>query len=187
MLQVRDIMTAHVITLSPQWSVRDAMELLARHHVSGAPVIAGNRVVGLVSASDLLAFAASLSGVPTERDRRTSWDDDDEVVDDTTCADPDAPPTGTYFAELWDDAGADVASRIAVTDSPEWNALDAHEVSEAMTLAPLLTLSPAAPVEAAAILMRDRAIHRVLVIENDELCGILSALDIAGAVANGRM
>jgi predicted transcriptional regulator len=56
-------------------------------------------------------------------------------------------------------------------------------VSEVMTRPPLATLPPDAGVEAAADLMKQRRIHRVLVTKDDALVGIVSALDVAEAVA----
>jgi len=41
MLRLRDIMTTDALTVSPETTVREAMELLARHHVSDAPVVSG--------------------------------------------------------------------------------------------------------------------------------------------------
>ena len=40
-LRLRDIMTTDALTVTPETTVREAMELLARHHVSGAPVVSG--------------------------------------------------------------------------------------------------------------------------------------------------
>ena len=61
MLRLRDIMTPRVFTATPDMSLRDAMELLSKHHVSGAPVIDGGKVVGIFSATDLLAYVADLN------------------------------------------------------------------------------------------------------------------------------
>jgi CBS domain-containing protein len=44
------------------------METFASRRISGAPVVAGAVVVGVISATDLLQFATSLPGVPTQRD-----------------------------------------------------------------------------------------------------------------------
>ena len=60
-------------------------------------------------------------------------------------------------------------------------------VSEVMTRAPLVTLEPTADVEAAASLMTEKGIHRVLVTDGDRLVGIVSALDVAKAVADGKL
>jgi len=43
MLRLRDIMTTDALTVTPETTVREAMELLARHHVSDAPVVGGTR------------------------------------------------------------------------------------------------------------------------------------------------
>src|SRR5690606_28747092 len=55
MLKLRDIMTRDVTTLSPDLPLRDAMELLVSEHLSGAPVVSDGKLVGVISASDLLS------------------------------------------------------------------------------------------------------------------------------------
>ena len=60
MLRLRDIMTREVLTAPPDMTIREAMALLSERHVSGAPVVDGGKVVGVFSASDLLAFLADL-------------------------------------------------------------------------------------------------------------------------------
>ena len=185
MLRLRDIMTTDALTVTPETTVREAMELLALHHVSGAPVISGGDLVGVVSATDLMSFAAALSGVPTEHDTHAEWEEwahpslDEEVEQGNE-------PASAFFSDLWDDAGAEVTGRIASPSSPEWNALEEHDVSELMTRTPLITLGPDASAESAAELMRTKGIHRVLVTEGEKLVGIVSALDIARAAADHR-
>ena len=61
MLKLKDIMTRDVVSAAPDMTIRDAMELLSERHVSGAPVVDGGKVVGVFSASDLLAFLADLN------------------------------------------------------------------------------------------------------------------------------
>ena len=62
MLKLRDIMTTDVVTASPELSLREAMDLLSSRHITGAPVVAGGKVVGVFSASDLLAFLSDFDG-----------------------------------------------------------------------------------------------------------------------------
>ena len=81
MLRIRDIMTTDVITLDPNLTVREAMEVLTSKRISGAPVMAGDEVIGVVSATDLLQLAAALPGVPTERDNRPELLEDDQDGD----------------------------------------------------------------------------------------------------------
>lgn len=183
MLRLRDIMTTDVLTVAPETSVREAMELLGRHHVSGAPVIAGGLLVGVVTATDLMTFASSLAGVPTVRDgaEGAPWNGDADVDAD------DAEPAGMFFTEYWDDAGADTVERESALASPEWNTLEEHTVSEAMTRGPLCTLASDADARQAAELMSTLGIHRVLVVDHGRLVGIVSSLDFARAVARHRL
>jgi len=53
-LRVRDIMTTKVITLSRSATTGEAARKLSDHRISGAPVLEGERIVGVVSKSDLL-------------------------------------------------------------------------------------------------------------------------------------
>jgi CBS domain-containing protein len=61
MLRLRDIMTRDVISATPDMTIRDAMELLSERHVSGAPVVDGGKIVGIFSATDILALLADLN------------------------------------------------------------------------------------------------------------------------------
>jgi CBS domain-containing protein len=186
MLQLRDIMTIDVLTVTPETSVREAMELLGRHHVSGAPVVSGGTLLGVVTGNDLMTFASALSGVPTQRDARDGWDVWDEPSEEGDTA--EESDSGTeFFSELWDDAGADSSERGASIDGPEWNVLESHDVSEVMTRSPLSTLSPDADVRTAADMMTRLHIHRVLVTEGDKLVGIVSALDVTKAVSDRKI
>jgi CBS-domain-containing membrane protein len=132
-----------------------------------------------------MEFAAALPGVPTELDTREEWSESvDPSLDDQV--DDENEPGCAFYADMWEDAGADVTQRLATPSTPEWNALEEHTVGEAMTCMPLVTLGPDASAEAAAELMRTKGIHRVLVTEAGELVGIVSALDIVKAAADHR-
>ena len=61
--------------------------------------------------------------------------------------------------------------------------LDQRTVGEAMTKE-IFSVPPGASVRTAATMMRDKGIHRVLVMEGKTLVGIVSALDIARAVSD---
>lgn len=53
-MQVRDVMSRLVVTVSPEDTIHEAAGRLARHAISGMPVVAGRRVVGMVSESDII-------------------------------------------------------------------------------------------------------------------------------------
>ena len=179
MMTIRDIMTKDVITVSPESTIREAMEMLSTNHLSGAPVVSGNRVVGVISMSDIMSFIVS-------------------------APEPDVSDSGETVAEAWEEPmpdaeDADIESALAEEMLDEWaqgsdglmdnpssdgkTLLDQHTVEEAMTCE-VVSLAPEASVKAAASLMRRHGIHRVIVMRGRQLEGIVSALDITRAVSN---
>ena len=182
MLRVRDIMTKEVLTVDPEMTLRDAMELLASRHVSGAPVVAGDQVVGVVSATDFLSFASSTPLVPTEGSEPYEPDEPEPIAE---WEEGDEPP-GTFFSELWADAGADVTERMAEVATAEWDRFSEHMVSEVMTRT-LCSVRGDTAVEVAADTMRSAGVHRLLVMDEGRLVGILTTKDIAAAVADHRL
>ena len=188
MLRLRDIMTTDIVTLDPNLTIREAMDTFASRRISGAPVIEGAVVVGVVSATDLLQLAASLPGVPTERDPGTDILEDASGNDIGTArlsSENRDDPSALFFTDLWDDAGATVVERMAVRT--EWNFLEDHTVSEAMTRAPVHALTPETFVTTAADYMRRERIHRVLVMTGKTLVGLVTTSDITAAVADGKL
>ena len=185
MLRLVDIMTRDVVTVTPETTLREAAELLSARHVSGAPVLSGNCVVGIVTAADLLRFTASTPRATSERTDQNEWGDVMEVADEDDVDGEDSSSL-SYFTDMWADAGADVTERMATTGSPEWDALDTHTVDEVMTR-DLWTLSPGAPALAAAEMMQQQSIHRVLVMDGEKLAGIVSASDIARVAAEHKL
>ena len=57
---VRDVMTADVLTLSPTQSVTEAARLLSERQVGAAPVVDGERLVGMLDDDDLIVSEARL-------------------------------------------------------------------------------------------------------------------------------
>lgn len=51
---VRDIMTASVVTISPDESVHDCMEIMTQRRIRHLPVVERGKVVGMVSIGDLV-------------------------------------------------------------------------------------------------------------------------------------
>lgn len=181
MLRLQDIMTRDVVTVSPELSLRDTMDLLTTRHISGAPVVAGGIVVGVISLTDLAELAAATPGAPGERAEIPDWG---EYQDPLEWIDGEEPPAA-YFAQLWEDSGADVVARMAETGGSGWNVLDELTVSDAMNTG-VVALPPDTPVERAAEVMRRAGIHRLLVMEDGKLLGLVSTTDVTGAVADHR-
>jgi CBS domain-containing protein len=188
MLRLRDIMTTDLVTLDPNLSIREAIDVLTSKRISGAPVVAGTEVIGVVSATDLLQLAAALPGLPSARDLGTDAGaasrDDDEPSSFPHLSDD---PSGVYFSELWEDGDGSVVERMTAPTTAGWNSLEEHVISEAMTRAPIHSLTPETAVHVAADYMRREKIHRVLVMTGQKLVGLVTTTDITRAVADGKL
>ena len=180
MLTLRDIMTRDVVTVAPDLSIRDAMELLARRGISGVPVVGGREVVGVISLSDLVQFAASVSA--PSRDRLEPALDD--VTDSPAGVEGD--PDAAFFAEMWSDEATEAVERFDPDSGPERNALAEHTVSEAMTHGARTLRPDTGALEAAAVMTGER-IHRIVVMDGDQPVGIVSLTDIARAAAEHKL
>jgi CBS domain-containing protein len=66
-MRVDEIMTRAVVTVTPATGLKEAAEIMSRHHVSGVPVVEHGDVVGVVSESDVVRRE---SGLGDEEDRR---------------------------------------------------------------------------------------------------------------------
>jgi len=177
---VKDIMSTELVVVDPELSLRDLLELLANAHLGGAPVVAQGKVIGVVSLDDITSFQASLAPVPTDGAEEIGWDEEPPpgAVEGEDAA-------GAYFEDLWADAGADVVERTEAVRGPEWDLLGEHTVAEAMSRR-LWTIGPEQTIRAAARRMRQRDIHRLLVMEGPRLVGIVTTSDVTRAVAEGK-
>ena len=54
MLKVRQVMTASVVTISPDTLVKDASALLAEKTINRVPVVEKNLLVGIVTRGDVI-------------------------------------------------------------------------------------------------------------------------------------
>jgi len=178
MLRLSNIMTKNVVTATPEMTLREAAELFAAHHISGAPVVSGTKVIGVVSAADILAFTASARAGNAEGDTRLTAGSSGS----SSAQDDEALPSASYFTQLWSDASDAVSDRLENPDGAEPDLLDEHTVDEIMSR-PLVMLAPDDDVLRAATIMEEKSIHRVIVVADGELVGIVSTLDIVRAVA----
>ena len=179
MPRVSELMTRDVITLSPETTIREAMEILSTKHLSGAPVVVGGRVEGVVSMTDLLEFVISApaagESAPAES-MADNWERADDPTDDVD--DMESLDMSADAWEEWPDSSAGT-----VDDALPQGAhlLDQHTVDEVMTNE-IVSVTPGTSVKAAAATMNKHKIHRVLVMKDGAIVGILSAFDIVRTV-----
>jgi CBS domain-containing protein len=181
MALVKDIMTTRLVVVGPDLSLRDLTDLLAAEHVSGAPVVSGTRTVGVVTLDDVISFQASQPVVPTEGSPDIVWEEEPEpgLVEGEES-------DSVFFLDSWADAGADLGERFAAIRGPEWDFLGEHTVAEAMNRR-LRTVAPDETVEEAAKRMTAAGVHRLLVLDQGRLCGIITTSDITRAVGKGQI
>jgi CBS domain-containing protein len=159
------------------------MEILVARHLSGAPVVSGQKVVGVISAGDLLAIAAApvrdddRQGEPTlaeEWEKPAEWEDDEDNQ------------SVSFFTDIFDEHTEDTNDVIDTQGEISSDNLSNHLVEEVMTKT-IRWLSPDADVRSAADMMRHYNVHRVLVVNRGRLVGLVSAMDIAKAVADRKL
>lgn len=179
MVTLHDIMSVDVLTVSPEATLREIAQLLSDEHISGVPVVQGERVLGVISASDLLGFDADSRGVPTAREEgRLEPGEETEAAD---WREGDEPVAG-YYVEMWENAGADVSARFGATEGPEWDVLEEHTAGELMTRT-LVSLPPDTDAREGARYMLRTGVRRLLVMEDERLLGVVSTTDFVKAVA----
>lgn len=180
MVPLSDIMTTDLVTVSPDLTLQELARVFAAQGISGAPVVSGRELVGVISTTDLVEFETTNPGSPRQRDEQTEWGEIETLppIDDSEESDP-----GMYFTEMWADAGADVLERFN-SDSPEWNRMAETTVGSVMTTV-AVSLSPGDSVQEAARIMLAAGVHRILVVDDSgELVGLVSSSDMVRAVAN---
>jgi CBS domain-containing protein len=154
-LRARDIMTSEVFTVSPTLSLIDLDHDLDAQRVSGAPVVEHGKLVGIVSRSDIHRRL--------HRERSHS-----------------AGMAAFYLA-------VDPSEERGRPPDPTQSALDElrHLRVRDIMSPTVLSVGPDATVPDVARLMDERRIHRVLVLEEGQLRGLISALDLVRVIARG--
>ena len=60
-----NVMNTNVITVSPEATLEEAIKILAKHKISGLPVVdADYKVVGVITEKDIVDYAGSLHVIP---------------------------------------------------------------------------------------------------------------------------
>lgn len=183
MLKVRDIMTPSVVSFASDQTLRDAVEVLVSCRIGGAPVLEGDKVVGVLSATDIIEFESVTppgeAEAELEVDEELAEEPAEEWIEGESLS-------STYFTDWWPSEGPDVAERIASTHGPAWDLLADHSVAEAMSRT-VCTVESTMEVSNAAQRMLAAGVQRALVTEEGTLVGILTTTDILRAVAERRL
>jgi CBS domain-containing protein len=174
MLTLRDIMTPDVVAVTPDTSITDVVSLLSSESITGVPVVSSDRVVGVLSASDIVEFAGGKDTSLETSDAR--WDDIDDEVEMELEA--DMSPLDLEEAEI--------AEQIedGSGDNVEWFA--EFTAADLMTRK-LCAMPSSTTLDRAAREMVRTGVHRLLVMDGSKLVGIATSMDFLRAVAQGQL
>lgn len=153
-LCARDIMVTNVFSVTPCMSLVDMDSAFLQRGISGAPVVEGDKLRGVVSRADI---SRKLSEAVQSPD--TAGAPRGSLMDLMTAASRNVKPAFERVREL------------CVGD---------------IMVEKVVTVTPDTSLDDVAQLMVDRKIHRVLVVEQDKVAGLVSTLDLVKAMLADR-
>ena len=154
-ISVEQVMTRDVLAVHPDMTVKQMDHALIDRNVSGAPVVEGNSLVGVVSRADVV---------------RALYDDQSEAA---RISDFYTSPLPIPLLAL---------EQLAKDSRKITRHLANLRVAEIMTPDPI-TVAPGDDIETVARLMTTERVHRLPVVEDGQLAGIISSLDLVGLIA----
>jgi predicted transcriptional regulator len=177
MQTLRDVMTRNPIVVAPNATLREVVDTLCEYHVSGVPVVSGShRLLGVISVSDVIELLASTSvRAGAELPVVPGYDGTPEPGEPAGAA--------PFFTEPW---SADSDDGVLDWDHVDLDVdLLGHYTAEEVMTRRVVALGPEATVQEAARLMLQEGIHRMLVVENATLVGVVTTKDLIRIVARG--
>ncbi len=102
-ISLDDLIIKAPITVSPDDDIESAAQLIYKHKIGGMPVVKGDRLVGIITASDILRTFIDMMGILTATSRI------DVVL-------PDQPGTFKKAMQIINDNGGDI---ITVSMTPQ--------------------------------------------------------------------
>lgn len=154
----KDVMQTEVVTIDAGRPLAELEEVLLRHRLHGLPVLDGDRLVGIVSRSDVVRQ------LKLEEERLAG---------------------SAFYLEPFDadERRDEDQSRVLEAAASRIAKLRVRDVM----IDHMISVSPRAPVDEVARVMLEQRIHRVLVEEDGVLRGIVSSFDLVRLVAEGRV
>lgn len=157
-LHVSDVMTAQVKTVGPEMKLVDLEAFFTNQRVSGAPVVSEQRLIGVVSRSDVVRLV-----IEEEAEVRSAL-------------------SFYFYLSPWGDEVSLLNLISRESTKVLAHRLETLRVRDAMTPR-IIAVGPDTSIKKACKTMAAHGVHRLLVIEDDILQGLVSSLDIVRAVA----
>jgi CBS domain-containing protein len=160
-IQAKDLMQKDVVRFEASASISEAVAAFEDLHISGAPVVDGlGQVVGVLSASDIVRPERVRVGIGVRRETEPA-------------------------VRSWDDEGVDGEDEILSRDGYGVESLASDTVADWMTRE-IVSVAPDTSLREVCRKMLHHNVHRVLVLEQKRLAGILSTFDVVRCVAERR-
>ncbi|NCN39103.1 MAG: hypothetical protein COY38_01450 [Candidatus Aenigmarchaeota archaeon CG_4_10_14_0_8_um_filter_37_24] len=150
MKRARDIMSGDVVYLHPNDSIFDAAKLFSELDIHGLPVVRGERLVGMITVTDIVKFIdIKIDNLPELKSGSLT----DVVI--------------TIFKTL----------KSSETLEREMHKISTTKIEDIMTK-DLITVSQNTPFIEIAKLMEEHKIHRMPVVSRNRLVGIITGVDL---------
>ena len=144
----KDVMQKDVKSVGPNLSLTDLERRFVKDNVSGFPVVDDGQLRGVVSASDVIAHLCEERS--NDKGSAGYYEDDVKMEFDSVASD-------------W--VSAEIGERT-------------HLCVRAVMNTDVISVSSDTPLREVAALMTEKRIHRVLVVDDHDLVGVISSLDI---------
>ena len=156
--RARDVMRKDVVTVRPDMPLNELEGVLLRERIQGAPVVEGGRVIGVISRSDVVRqLKVEEARLEDAAYYLEPFDADLRKSDE--------------HDRILEGVGVRVATR---------------PVREVM-VEDVVSVPPDATLQDVARRMLERPVHRVFVLEEGALLGVVSSLDLLRLVAEGEL
>lgn len=154
-LTARKIMNPNVFSVPDYWNVQALARYFLEKAITGAPVIdSDGNIVGVVSATDIVRYE-------TESDHQLHLDRPHD-----------------FYMQTWEE-------RWNVEDFKSFHVEKSSEATVANIMTPVVFKVKAdTPVTEIARMMVHGRIHRVIVVDDEKIVGIISALDLVRLLEN---
>ena len=150
MKTVKEFMNPNVICLSPDDTIFDAAKILSQLNIAGAPVVKNDKIVGIVSISDIIKFIdIKLGKLPKI----------------------DTPGLSTLLLALVQ------MQKVHSDFKKELKIITATKIKDMMTKE-VIIISPSQTVVDVAELMEKHDVNRLPVVDNEKIVGIVARADI---------
>jgi len=152
----KELMSSPVISIHPRDTLEEAAKILVDNGISGAPVVAGQSIEGVVSLTDIATFVAGVEGRV------------DGISGFYTHSFPESDGEGD-----WDNG----------LRSADQDLLSNTTVSDIMSPA-LISVQAKASAQEVARELCARKIHRIMVLDGECLVGLITPLDLLADAYN---